>query len=82
MPYGYTGGAARPVRSSHPIMMFRLCNPFADPPLPRLSRAETQTARDVLGSDTTVTSQKFDPTTARVAGRWPSSSTRTKGSPA
>ena len=29
MRYGYTGGAARPVRSSHPIMMFRLCSPFA-----------------------------------------------------
>src|SRR6202040_3680091 len=55
--YGYTGGASRPVRSSHPIMMLRLWMPLAEPPLPRLSSAETQTARRVRGSATTVTSQ-------------------------
>ena len=44
--------------------------------MPRLSIAETQTAREVRGSTTIAISQKFDPTTARVAGRWPSSSTR------
>src|SRR4026207_1812413 len=42
--YGYTGGASRPVRSSHPIMMLRLWIPLADPPLPRLSSADKQTA--------------------------------------
>src|SRR5262245_60093574 len=80
--YGYTGGASRPVRSSQPIMMFRFCTPFAEPPLPRLSMADTHTARRVRRSATIVTSQKFEPTTARVAGRCPSSRTRTNGSPA
>ena len=56
--------------------------PFAEPPLPRLSMAETQTARLVRVSATTVTSQKFEPATLRVVGRRPSSSTRTNGSPA
>jgi hypothetical protein len=63
-------------------MMLRLWIPLAEPPLPRLSSADTQTARCVRGSATTVTSQKFEPTTERVVGRWPSSSTRTNGSPA
>src|SRR6266853_1965278 len=54
--YGYTGGASRPVRSSHPIMMLRLWMPLAEPPLPRLSSADTHTARLVRGSATTVTS--------------------------
>ena len=40
------------------------------------------TAREVRGSATTVTSQRFEPTTARVVGRSPSPSTRTKASPA
>src|SRR3989442_1916060 len=79
--YGYTGAASRPVRSLHPYTMFRFCTPFADPPLPRLSIALTQVARPVRGSETTVTSQKFDPTTARVVGRSPSPRTRTNGSP-
>src|SRR5262249_6437390 len=55
--HGYTGGASRPVRSLQPIMTLRFCTPLAEPPLPRLSIADTHTARPVRWSETTVTSQ-------------------------
>src|SRR5712691_7023450 len=64
--HGYTGGASRPVRSFQPSITLRFWTPLADPPLPRLSIAETQTARLVRWSTTTVRSQKFEPTTPRV----------------
>src|SRR5207244_7689781 len=59
--YGYTGGAARPVRSSQPHSTFRSRTPLAEPPLPRLPIAEPQTARCVRGSPPTVSSPKPDP---------------------
>ena len=68
--------------SGRPSMRLAFCSAWPAAPLPRLSMAETTTARPARGSATACRWAAFEPAVAALLGHCPSGSRWTNGSPA